>query len=290
VSAASVIAEFTQHHNFMVSESLRDDTPAIEWLHDIKNSIDTSIRSHSDRLVTDGDPSWGMILTMLDRVYEHAAASVVSYFTGTWASMEVIVRTTIEAAATVIYITQSDRHTRLGQYLTHFFITSRKAIGRSDPSVRARACSDLDTREDFIRQVSQHEGIPFNIPGWPSHVQDRFKAAGMETEYRHIYTVLSGQIHGDADTLVDYVITRCFAQHDPQAEEFVGKEVLYWMRFYLYSGIRYYALAANSYATALKFFGSISEIQRIEQTLTAHLQKLTLEFRQPPTNEDEPVL
>jgi hypothetical protein len=90
VSHASTIAEFTQHHNFTVSELFRDDTPAIEWLHDIKRSIDTSTRSHSDRLVAEGDPSWAMILTMLDRVYEHAAASVVSYFTGTWASMEVI--------------------------------------------------------------------------------------------------------------------------------------------------------------------------------------------------------
>lgn len=282
---ASIIVEFTQHHNFTVSELFRDDTPAIEWLHDIKRSIDTSTRSHSDRLVADGDPSWAMILTMLDRVYEHAAASAVSYFTGTWASMEAIVRTTIEAAATVLYITQSDRHTRLGQYLTHFFISSRKAIGLSDPSVQVRARSDLDAREDLIRQVSQHEGIPLDVLGWPSRVQDRFKAAGMETEYRHIYAVLSGQVHSDADALVDYVITRCLAQHDPRAEELAGRELLYWMRFYLYSGIRYYALAANSYATALEFVGSIPETQRIERTLTAHLQKLTHEFRQPSTNE-----
>jgi hypothetical protein len=106
----------------------------------------------------------------------------------------------------------------------------------------------------------------------------------METEYRHIYAVLSGQVHSDADALVDYVITRSLAQHDPRVEELAGRELLYWMRFYLYSGIRYYALAANSYATALEFVGSIPETQRIERTLTAHLQKLTHEFRQPATN------
>ena len=281
---ASIIAEFTRHHNFEIPEIFHADTQAIQWLHEVKHSVDKSASSQGERLVADGDPSWAMILTLLDRVYEHAAGSVVAYFTGIWASMEVVVRTTIEAAATVLYITRADRHARLGQYLTHFFVTSRKAIGLSDLSVQARASHDLDGREDLIRQVAAHEGIPLDVLGWPSLVRDRFKAAGMEKEYRHIYAVLSGQVHGDADALVDYVITRCLAQHEPRAEMLAGRELLYWMRFYLYSGLRYYALAANSYATALEFVGSITETHRIEQTLAAHLQQLTDEFRQTPTN------
>jgi hypothetical protein len=284
VNPASVIAEFTRHHNFAIPEMLRDDTKGIQWLHDVKLSIDGSASSQSERLVADGDPSWAMILTMLDRVYEHAAASLVAYFTGTWASMEVVVRTTIEAAATVLYVTRSDRNLRLGQYLTHFFATSRKAIGLSDPSVQARASQDLDARENLIRQVAAHEGIPLDVLGWPSLVRDRFKAAGMEKEYRHIYAVLSGQVHSDADALVDYVIARCLAQHDPSVEAVAATELQYWMRFYLYSGLRYYALAAQGYATALEFVSSITDTQRIEKSLVTHLQRLSDEFQQFKTN------
>jgi hypothetical protein len=125
MASSTVIAEFTQHHNFRIPEFLTEDEQAILWLHDIKSSIDESASAHSQRLLTEEDPSWAMLLTMLERVYEHAAASVVSYFTGTWASMEVIVRATVEAAATVIYVTRSDRHVRLGQYLTHYFVSAR---------------------------------------------------------------------------------------------------------------------------------------------------------------------
>ena len=200
--------------------------------------------------------------------------------------MEVVVRTTIEAAATVLYVTRSDRNLRLGQYLTHFFTTSRKAIGMSDPSVQARASQDLDAREKLIRQVAAHEGIPLDVLGWPSLVRDRFKAAGMETEYRHIYAVLSGQVHSDADALVDYVIARCLAQHDPSVEALAATELQYWMRFYLYSGLRYYALAAHSYATALEFVGSITDTQRVEKAVTAHLQRLSNKFRQSKTNNE----
>jgi len=86
MSSSTVIAEFTQHHNFRIPEFLTEDEQAIVWLHDIKRSIDESASAHSQRLLTEEDPSWAMLLTMLERVYEHAAASVVSYFTGTWAS------------------------------------------------------------------------------------------------------------------------------------------------------------------------------------------------------------
>jgi hypothetical protein len=284
VNPSSIIADFTRHHNFVIQEDFRDDEQAIQWLYDVKRSIDEASASHSARLIADGDPSWAMILTMLDRVYEHAAASLVAYFTGTWASMEVVVRTTIEAAATVLYVTSSDRDFRLGQYLTYYFTTSRKAISLSDPSVQQRALQDLDARENLIRQVAAHEGIPFDALGWPRLVQDRFKAANMETEYRHIYAVLSGQVHSDADAVVDYVIARCLAQHDPSVEALAAAELQYWMRFYFYSGLRYYALAAHSYATALEFVGSIADTQRIEESVATHLQRLSREFQPSKTN------
>ncbi len=284
MSPESVISDFTRRHNFVVPETWLDDRIVINWAHDINRSIKGSVASHAERLVANGDPSWAMIMTMLDRVYEHTAGALVSFFTGTWASMEVIVRTTIEAAVTVLYVTRSDRHARLGQYLTQFFIASRKAISMSDSAVQMHALKDLERRENIIRQVATLDGIPMDKPGWPSRVEDRFKAVGMETEYRHIYAVLSGQVHSDADALVDYVVVRSLAQHSQNVEALVSRELLYWMRFYLYSGILYYALAANSYASALELADSISETHQIEQTIAAHLQRLTDEFRQSSTD------
>jgi len=274
----SDLTEFTRYHNFVIQQGMEADELAIEWLLQVKKAIYTAVYSHSQRLVSIKDPSWSMLLSLLDRVYDHAAASVVTYFTCSWASLEVLVRVTIEAATTVLYITNCDRDLRLGQYLTHHFVSTRKAAERSDPSVRSEGLKNLDWREHFIRQVAAHEGIPLDAIGWPSKVIDRFKAVGMETEYRHLYAVLSGQAHNDADSLIDFVITQCFAGHESSVIDIAAKELQYWIRFYLYSGLRYYVIAAHSYAVAMEFIGSVTELERIQASVEQHLMELSAAF------------
>lgn len=273
-----ILTEFSRHHNFNVPPYLHDDKQAILWLLQTKRSVDTAVASHADQLVAQGDASWAMLRSMLDRVYEHSAACLVAYFTGGWASLEALVRVTIEAAVTVIYVTRSDRDLRLGQYLNHYFQTARDKIERSDTSVRLEALTQLEWREEIIRQVANHEGIPIDATGWPTNVFDRFKAVGMETEYRHIYTVLSSQIHSDADSLIDLVVSRCFSVHEPRVAEINANELRYWIRFYIYSGLRYYVMAAHSYAVAFEFVGGIAEIKAVEENVVSFLNETSNEF------------
>lgn len=275
----SAIDSFSVYHNIRIADEFKDDERAILWLLSVKQCVHESLSAHCRQLLDANDPSWAMLRTMLDRVYEHAAASIVCYFTGSWASLEVVVRAVIEAAATVIYTTHEDRHTRVGQYLTSYFVMARKAIERSDPSRQHEARNNLDFRERIIRQVTTNEGIPFDALGWPTKIIDRFSAVGMEKDYRHLYTVLSGQMHNDADSLIDFVIHKCLSQHNPQVSQLAADEILYWMRFYLYSGLRIYAVAANRYSEALELVGAITETKRVEAELDEHLVSLMNQFR-----------
>jgi len=69
-------------------------------------------------------------------------------------------------------------------------------------------------------------------------------------------------------------------------QSLAGAELRYGMRFYLYSGLRYYGIAAHSYASALQFVASIAETQRVESALTAFLQRLTHAFQQSKSQND----
>ena len=274
----STIGLFCEHHHISIHANFKSEEQGVVWLLAVKRTVVDSVAARCDQLLTEKDPSWSMLLTMLERVYEHCAASFVSFFTGNWASLEVVVRAVIEAAATAIYTTNGDRHTRLGQYLTHYFTTSRKAIDKSDSSTQDRARMNLKFREDIIRQVTSLEGIPFDVTGWPSTVLERFSAVGMEKDYRHIYAVLSGQVHNDAESLIDFVIQKCVASHDEELSRMAAGEMLYWMRFYLYSGLRFYAIAANSYCIAHKLVNGSNETSTIIADVSRHLETLMSDF------------
>lgn len=273
------IADFTNHHNFVIKDVFKDDEQAIIWLLAAKNAIETALASNANRLVAEGEPTWAMLRSMLDRVYEHASAAVICYFTGTWASMEVVVRASIEASATVIFVTQSDRSQRLGQYLAHYFVYTQKNLDRCEKSEGSdRARHDLAAREKIIRDLATHGGIILDATGWPAKVIDRFKAVGMEADYRNIYSVLSSQAHNDADALIDYIIVRCYSEAVPNAEALAANEMLFWMRFYFYSGLRYYLIAAKSFATAFKLSDAVTQLESIERDATKHLAHLSHEF------------
>ncbi len=275
------IFDFTGHHNFIIRDYLNDDEIGIRWLCEIKAALDKAFADHFKALMAKKEPTWGALFSMIDRVYEHESAALVSFFTGGWASMEVIVRSVIETSVTVMFVTQQDRAERLGAYVANYFEASRKALDRLGQTADAeKRREDLKFREDLMRNAHAQEGIPFDSKKWPLSVFDRFKAVGMETEYRHIYYVLSSQAHNDAEALIDYVIVRCTSENDPALAASVAAEMLFWMRFYLYSGLRYYALAANSVAVAFEWSDAAVEISRIEKNVFHHLEDLSHGFRE----------
>ncbi len=273
------ISDFTNLHSFVIRDELKVDEQAITWLLSARTTVDQAIAANAERLVAAGDHTWPLVRSMVDRAHDHAAAAVVCHFTGIWASMEVVVRATIESAVTVIFVTQAERKMRLGQYLADYFAHAKKDLNRCEMSKWAvQARNDLATREKIVRDVAVQLGIPFDAAGWPSKVIDRFKNAGLESDYRHIYCALSSQVHSDADTLIDWIIWRLAIEKSIEAEGMLKTEMLYWMRVYFYSGIRYYVIAAKCFSTAYALGEGIFRLELIEAEVTKHLELLNREF------------
>lgn len=276
---SSATIEFADHHNLTIPDWIGEDTKAIEWLQELKTSVDTDLAQHCNRLLDMREPSWAMLNVALDRVFEHASATITCYLTGNWASLEVVSRAVMESASTVLYISEKDRAARLGQYLTHYFTVSRKAIERSEPSCQAKAQEHLLFRENVVRQVATNEGIPFEAVGWPTQVIQRFQGAGMELDYRHLYTVLSGEAHNDAGSLIDLIVHRALSGANPKCEALGSLEVQYWMRFYLYFSIQYYAAACHAFTSAFELVPSMGKTQCIRETIADYLGEITANFQ-----------
>src|SRR5206468_8944367 len=143
-----------------------------------------------------------------------------------WASMEIVVRAVIEASVTVMFVTQQDRSERLGAYVANYFEASRKAIERLGQTADAdKRRQDLQFRENLMRNAHAQAGLPFDSKKWPLSVYERFRAVGMEAEYRHIYYVLSSQTHNDAEALIDYMILRCMSADNAELEASAAAEM-----------------------------------------------------------------
>ena len=277
---STIVSEFTKQHNFTIEKWLNDDKQGVEWLYETKLSLDEAYRAHAKLLFEAKEPTWAAFGTMCDRIFEHQSAAFVAFFTNNWPSMEIIARAVIEASVTVIFVAKENTTRRLGAYLAHYFYRSRQLLDLVKQSLETeQARKHIEFREKFMRQFANEAGIPFDRTGWPARIIDRFKAIESEATYRTLYAVLSGQAHNDAESLVDYIITKCLSTENPNADVIAGTELLYWARYYLYSGLEYYSIAAQSVASTFNWEDARREIYNVQLRVRKHLRLLSEEFR-----------
>lgn len=289
----SVISEFLKTHNIDISEAFIEDLDGVYWLINIQSAIDEDLKVRADRLLEEKEPTWAIIRSMLDRVYELIAEGFISLFTGAWASVEIVCRASIEASINVLYVLDTDTINRLSQYVSHYFEESLKSIGRYESLITATAggnkadlSSAIDARNtlawrrEMIEAIFQNDGIPFGVQGWPKKIIERFKAVGLEFEYREIYASLSSQVHNDADALIDFMIVKALEAYAPEASEKVGSEVFFWLRHFLYRCLQFYSDAAKLYATKYSLSEAVTNIEKERLLLCVRLRNLNNEYLQ----------
>jgi hypothetical protein len=120
---------------------------------------------------------------LLDRAYEHVAASVVCFATKNGATAEVAARAAMEVSTNVRYILAGDSNARLLAWLRAFLEQDRKQInnweralsnhtgnGGSSGQIRRRRLV-LKQREEFVKSLEQQYISIEKAPGdeiWPA--------------------------------------------------------------------------------------------------------------------------
>jgi hypothetical protein len=282
------IKTFSRDHHLTIPPYLAVAGNDLTIVIGAKQAIDSELGTNAQALLQSADPTWAITHTMLDRVYEQLEGAFIALFTGSWSSVEIICRATIEAAINVSYVLQTDTPMRVSQYFSHYFDEAGKALNKLEPIEHIadsdRFCSTnnarglLKQRKQYLETVLRLDGIPVGATGWPKQIAERFRAVGKELEYREIYATLCSQTHNDAESLIDYMITRAF---EPSVENIVSStatELLFWLRYFIHRSSEMYLEVAHLYAQKHGLMEASAMIAMTRQCMQERLGCISAEF------------
>jgi|688.fasta_scaffold227478_2 hypothetical protein len=272
-----------------LSEQLHEDAAAGEWLTLIEASLYEALSQRLAELNNSGDPCWSAIYSLLRRLHQHVSGAVSLFYSGHWESLEVLTRAAIEASATIILIAKDNREVRLSQFLTHHFSTMKKRVLNADPSVLEYANKTFNQRVEITKEAFGSVGIGLNSIGWPKTTKDRFSAAGMTLEYAHTYSFLSSNVHGDAEYIVDDIVAACAYELEPSARVIAASEKLYWARYWVYTSLRYYALAVIEYGNAYDLHPVADKAKHVESAIIQKMESNVNTFRESRNTFEQKV-
>ncbi len=257
-----LLDDFIKSHYILSTGLVQREIPAIYWTLRARREITSALSSRVEGLIT--EPTWGLLSSMLDRVFEHVEGSIIAFVTGSPASAEVIARTVVESSLNVMYILKDDRINRLFQYFSYYINQERKELKRwSVLAIKMekkeahihnlhieQKRQALDTIETFVKNANEQIGIKIVNGVWPKTIEERFKLLGFEVDYRTVYAAMCSQTHNDAEDLLNYFIF--VSSGNKELLERGGIETVNFSRLLMYIGVHYYIEATHSYA---KSFG-----------------------------------
>ena len=80
--------------------------------------------------VVETEPTFGVMIHLCDRAYEHVAGSIVCFATGNGTTAEVAHRVAMEAATNIRFILQVDRNSRFISWLREYVERDGKEISK----------------------------------------------------------------------------------------------------------------------------------------------------------------
>ncbi|MDZ8187199.1 MAG: DUF5677 domain-containing protein [Nostoc sp. ChiSLP02] len=262
IDADKLQAEFTERHNILVTPLVQRESDAIYWTTRTKLEIDTALSNHADEL-NQVDPIWSLLLCMLERTFEYVQGAIVAYVTGSTAASEVISRTAIESAINLMFILIDNRNgSRFTEYLAQYFNKEKKEINMwlkltynmTDDAKQIHLSKAIDKRnsltalEQYINKALLEISLPTTdkVANKTVTIKEKFQFLGLELDYQTVYAALCSQTHSDAEDLLNYFVFVSIG--DQNLLDKVGLETINFSRLMVYFGVKYYIMAAGSYA------------------------------------------
>lgn len=288
----SICEDFAKRHNLLVTGLVQREIPVIYWIIRAKLEVDSALSSKAEAL--NNEPSCGLLLSMLDRAFEHVEGSILAFITGSPASSEVIARTVVESALNIMYILDNDPINGLIQYFSSYINQERKELKRwleltkkmneKDSKIHHLHINQkeqaLNKLEIFINNCKNQIGNNNSICDWPN-IFTRFQILGFEIDYRTLYAAMCSQTHNDAEDLLNYFFF--VASGNRKLLEQCGIETVNFSRFLMYSGIDYYLEAARRYAICFKLDDALPILNQSKDEVSKLRLKVIVDLRQSGT-------
>jgi hypothetical protein len=294
----SLYAEFLQRHSIISTPLVQCEAPAIYWTVRTKLEIDHDLGNHVDTL-SQADPVWALLRSMLDRTFEYAEGAISAFVTGSTAASEVISRTVIESATNLLFILVDERNgNHLTQYLSHYFNNEEKEIDKwlklvdslTDDIKEAHQAAALQKRtalvslKNYVNQALSELKLPTTdqvTQKWLS-IAERFRLLGLELDYRTVYAALCSQSHNDAEDLLNYFVFVSLGNQDLLDK--IALETVNFSRLMMYTGVKYYILAAGGYAARFELNNALQGVSQGREAILEESERIANELVQQPNN------
>lgn len=235
---------------------------------------------------------------MLARAQEQAHASIELFLSGHWAAFEALSRISLEYSVRFSGLMNDDPRKTLGSYLGGHFLEMEKRQGQMRDTLIAtgdeHALRQLDSarqhmllRQELVNAYANFCGFSLTQGKKNSSVFDHFNALGKADLYRGLYSVLSSQVHADAESLVDYIVIHCVQRTDEE-RDIAAQEMYHWMAHFLVKLIVAYVEACSGFARRFSMDTMSRQLEEIHHRVAEIEGKYSNDFRQFKTNATDP--
>jgi hypothetical protein len=235
---------------------------------------------------------------MLARAQEQAYASIELFLSGHWAAFEALSRISLEYSVRFSALMNDDPRKTLGSYLGGHFLEMEKRQGQMRDTLVAagdeHALHQLDSarqhmllRQELVNAYANFCGFSLMQGKMNPRAYDHFNALGKASLYRGLYSVLSSQVHADAETLVDYIVIHCVQRTDEE-RDIAAQEMHHWMAHFLVKLIAAYVEACNGFARRFSLDSMSRQLEEMHRRVTEIEDRYSNDFRQFETNATDP--
>lgn len=231
---------------------------------------------------------------MLTRAQEQAQASIELFLSGHWAAFEALSRISLEYSVQVSSLMSDDPRKTLGCYLgNHFQEMKKRQKQMRDIFVTEgdeKGLHELEKhhdqmlyRQELVSGYATFCGFKLIQETKRATTLDTFKTLGKAKLYRGLYSVLSSQVHADAESLVDYIVVHCVQRPDEE-KDIAAQEMYHWMLHFLINLIAAYIEASIWFTRCFSLDNKTFRLEEISQQVSTLEKQYSRNFQQFKTN------
>lgn len=236
------------------------------------------------------DPINGLLITLATRMFKTVSGTLSLLSLGQFQQAEILSRTIMESALTLLYISQSDTKIRLVQFLTAYidqeYEQNRKwlkELSTLDDSLKVsheKRIQDknkiLDESMEFLKLFAQQIEADFPSKNRLPKLIDICRDLDKAIDYRTVYMAMCSQAHHDAEDILNDLIVGTSA-NEAILSKMLDRKTNNFSIFLALHGIRYYLECLSTIGSRYKFKSVIEQSTNSYSFITDIAYKLSLE-------------
>lgn len=241
-------------------------------------------------LSSSSNPIDGLLITLATRMYNVVSGTLSLLALGRLQAAEILARTVMESALSLLYLAEGDSGTRLVQYFKHYLGQEREQNRKwqkelavlpdewkSDHEARIKDKNEtLDNAALFIEHFAEAVGVKYpSEKGYPNFL-GICTALNKAIDYRTVYMAMCSQAHHDAEDIINDLIVGT----SPNVRELAARlerETNNFSIFLVLHGVRYYLECLGKLGARYKFSSVAQQVSKSHIAISGLMAEVSYE-------------